>query len=140
MGGYRIIPVRYCQVNISLAKPDSPHHQAVLSALFTQPPRQVRGFLYDHDAQIPEHASLSGIVEERLAAIFRLHGSVDVAPPLLMPVMQPEEESSRATFLDRHGDVVTLPNNLLVPFARLAARGNIRRIKRHHIADVYRPK
>jgi translation initiation factor 2-alpha kinase 4 len=101
----------------------------------------VRGFLYDIEAQLPDHASvLNGIVEERLAAIFRLHGAVDVEPPLLMPVMQPEDDSNQATFLDRHGDIVSLPNNLLVPFARLAARGNTKRIKRYHISDVYRPK
>ena len=61
-------------------------------------------------------------------------------PPLLMPIMDPEEEKSQATFIDRHGDIVALPNNILVPFARLAARQNIRRIKRYHITNVYRPK
>jgi translation initiation factor 2-alpha kinase 4 len=125
---------------LSSAKPDSPHHQAVLSSLFNQPPSQVRGFLYDLDAETPEHASLNDIVQGRLAAIFRLHGALDVEPPLLMPVLNIEDETSQATFLDRHGDVVTLSNNILVPFARLAARGNIKRIKRYHITNVYRPK
>jgi translation initiation factor 2-alpha kinase 4 len=62
--------------------------------------------------------------------------------PLLMPVLDPEEEKSHgdSSYFDRHGDVVTLPNNILVPFARLAARGNIKRIKRFHIANVFRPK
>jgi translation initiation factor 2-alpha kinase 4 len=111
----------------------------VLSSLFNQPPRQVRGFLYDLEADFQEHASLNDIVQDGLAAIFRLHGAVDMEPPLLMPVMNPEGENSQATFLDRHGDLVTLPNNILVPFARLAARGNIKRIKRYHITNIYRP-
>jgi translation initiation factor 2-alpha kinase 4 len=122
------------------AKPDSPHHQAVLSSLFSQPPRPSRGFIYDLEADMPEHAALNDNVQERLASIFRLHGAVDMEPPLLMPVMEPDDESHQATFIDRHGDIVTLPNNILVPFARLAARGNLKRIKRYHITNIYRPK
>jgi len=111
----------------------------VLSALFNQPPRPTRGFLYDLEAELPEHAHLNSIVQERLAAIFRLRGAVYMEPPLLMPAMHPEEEKNQATFLDRHGDVVTLPNNALVPFARLAARANLKRFKRYHLTNVYRP-
>jgi translation initiation factor 2-alpha kinase 4 len=67
--------------------------------------------LYDLEAELPEHASLNGIVQERLVKIFRLHGAVEMEPPLLMPVMLVEEEQTQATFLDRHGDVATLLNN-----------------------------
>jgi hypothetical protein len=123
-----------------IAKPDSPHHQMVLSTLFSQPPRPTRGYLYDLEAELPEYAHLSGIVQERLTAIFRLHGAVDMEPPLLMSIMQMDEEKNQVVLLDRHGDVVTLPNNALSPFARLAARANIRRIKRYHLTNVYRPK
>lgn len=122
------------------AKADSPHHQAVLSSLFSQPPRPGRGFIYDLEADLPEHAALNGIVQERLSAIFRLHGAVDMEPPLLMPVVDSEDEKHQATFIDRQGNVVTLPDNILFPFARLAARGNIKRIKRFHITDVFRPR
>ncbi|PFH46932.1 hypothetical protein AMATHDRAFT_7250 [Amanita thiersii Skay4041] len=122
-----------------IAKPDSPHLQTVLSSLFSQPPKPTRGFLYDYEADVPEHATLNDIVIERLSAIFRLHGAIDMEPPLLMPVSDPEDIKNHATFIDRHGDVVMLPNSVLVPFARLAARASTKRIKRFHIADVYRP-
>lgn len=95
--------------------------------------------MYDAEAELPEHASLNDIVQDRVASIFRLHGAVDMEPSLLMPIMN-ETEQNQAVFLDRHGDVVMLPSNALVPFARLAARGNIKRIKRYHIADIYRPR
>jgi eukaryotic translation initiation factor 2-alpha kinase 4 len=108
--------------------------------LFSQPARPGRGFIYDLEADPPEHAALNGIVQERLASIFRLHGAVDMEPPLLMPLMNVEDEKQQATFIDRQGDIVTLPDNILVPFARLAARGNIKRIKRFHITDVFRPR
>jgi eukaryotic translation initiation factor 2-alpha kinase 4 len=122
------------------AKADSPHRQAVLSSLFSQPPRPSRGFIYNLEADHPEHAALNGIVQERLSGIFRLHGAVDMEPPLLMPVMDLEDEKRQATFIDRQGDVVMLPDNILVPFARFAARGNIKRIKRYHITNIFRPK
>ncbi|KAH7923751.1 Serine/threonine-protein kinase [Leucogyrophana mollusca] len=122
-----------------MAKPDSPHLQGVLSALFSQPGNQVRSYLYDSEADLPEHAYLNDIVQDRIAAIFQLHGAVDMEPPLLIPSSNPDENSNQAMFVDRHGDIVTLPNNALVPFARLAARSNLKRIKRYHITNIYRP-
>ncbi|KAF8655998.1 hypothetical protein AX16_002818 [Volvariella volvacea WC 439] len=121
-----------------MAKPDSPHHQAVLSALFTQTPRISRNFLYDADPEGPEN-TLNGVVIEQLAGIFRLHGALDMEPPLLMPVMDPDDEKTHATMIDKQGDIVTLPNSLLPPFARLAARRTQRRIKRYHITNIYLP-
>ncbi|KAI0954220.1 hypothetical protein AcV7_007513 [Taiwanofungus camphoratus] len=122
-----------------MSKPDSPHLQAVLSTLFNQSSKPARRVLYDLTAGLPEHAALNGIVIDRLVEIFRIHGAVDMEPPLLMPTTNPDEDRNRALFLDRHGEVVTLPNNALVPFARLAARDDIRRIKRYHIGDTYHP-
>ncbi|KAG2338792.1 hypothetical protein BDR05DRAFT_984599 [Suillus weaverae] len=122
-----------------MTKPDSPYHQGVLSALFNQPVNQARSYLYDIEAEIPEHAYLNDIVEDRITAIFRLHGAVDMEPPLLLPSCNPEESQNHATLIDRHGEKVCLPNNALVPFARLAARAGLRRIKRFHIANIYRP-
>lgn len=60
--------------------------------------------------------------------------------PLLVPVINADEADSQATFLDRHGDVLTLPDNALVPFGRSAARATLRRIKRFRISDIYRLK
>ncbi|KAI0066910.1 Serine/threonine-protein kinase [Artomyces pyxidatus] len=122
-----------------MTKPDSPHHQAVLAALFNQTSKGARGLLYDSEVEHPEHASLNGVVRDTLSAIFRLHGAVEMEPPLLMPATDVEDETSRVLMVDRHGEVVSLPNNGLVPFARLAARTNLRRIKRFYIGDTYRP-
>ncbi|KAI0653862.1 Serine/threonine-protein kinase [Cubamyces menziesii] len=122
-----------------IAKPDSPHLQAVLSTLFSQPAKPVRTYLYDADAEPPEHSALNTLVIERLQQIFHLHGAVDIEPPLLMPVTSSKDDRNRALFLDRHGEVVTLPNNALAPFARAAARADLKRIKRYHISDVYYP-
>ncbi|KAF9218926.1 Serine/threonine-protein kinase [Gyrodon lividus] len=122
-----------------MSKPNSPYHQSVLSALFNQPASQYRSYLYDLEAEAPDHAQLNNIVEDRISAIFRLHGALDMEPALLVPSTNPEESQSQATFIDRHGGIVSLPNNALVPFARLAARNAAKRIKRFHIMNIYRP-
>ncbi|KAJ4467220.1 kinase-like domain-containing protein [Lentinula aciculospora] len=121
-----------------MAKPDSPYLQTVLSALFSNAPKPVRGFLYDQEAELPEYASLNGVVQDRLGTLFRLHGAVDMEPPLLTPVTN-SDDKTQAAFVDRHGEVVALPNNLIVPFARLAAREKVQRIKRYHLSSIYRP-
>ena len=121
-------------------KTDSPYHQAVLSSLFAQRSKGVRGLLYDHEVDHGEHSSLTGIVRDALAAIFRLHGAIEMEPPLLMPLLDSDDDSNRAILLDRHGEVVSLPNNGVWSYARLAARTNLRRIKRFHIGDIFRPK
>jgi eukaryotic translation initiation factor 2-alpha kinase 4 len=60
-------------------------------------------------------------------------------PLLLMPAKASEVEDAKiATFLDRQGELVALPKHLLHPFARLAARTGIERIKRFHIGNIYR--
>ncbi|PCH37122.1 Serine/threonine-protein kinase [Wolfiporia cocos MD-104 SS10] len=122
-----------------MTKQDSPHLQAVLTTLFNQQAKPIRALTYDNNAELPEHTALNGKVIDCLVDIFRLHGAVNMEPPLLMPVMNPEEDRNLAVFLDRHGEVVALPNNALLPFARLAARENTRRIKRYYIGDIYRP-
>jgi eukaryotic translation initiation factor 2-alpha kinase 4 len=58
----------------------------------------------------------------------------------MMPATDGDDDATRVLFVDRHGEVVGLPNNALVPFARVAARNNLKRIKRFHIGDIYRPK
>lgn len=57
-----------------------------------------------------------------------------------MPATDNNEDTTRVLFVDRHGEVVGLPNNALIPFARVAARNNLKRIKRFYIGDTYRPK
>lgn len=110
----------------------------MLTALFSQLPKRSRAFLYDAEATNQEHKTLNNVVVERLASIFQLHGAFDDEPPLLFPAMNPEEEKNHAMFIDTHGDIVILPSNILLPFARLAGRSGYRRIKRYHICNVFK--
>ncbi|KAF7297638.1 hypothetical protein MKEN_01386800 [Mycena kentingensis (nom. inval.)] len=121
-----------------MVKPDSPHYQAVLASLFAQTQPLSRRFLYDVETDPPEHAALNDVVQERLSYIFGLHGAFDMEPSLLIPVVSASDGKKDATFVDRYGEIVALPSTLLLPFARLAARGNVSRTKRYHITNVYR--
>lgn len=131
---------KQAELIVDIAKSDSPHYQAVLASLFKQPPRASRSFLYDHEVDLPEHASLQGIVQDKLRAIFHLRGAVDMEPLLLMPATNTSDEDERPRFIDRHGDLVVLPDNGIVPFARLAARREVNRIKRYHIGQAWKAK
>ena len=57
-------------------------------------------------------------------------------PPLLVPSTNLENKP-QATFINRHGDVVYLPNQALIPFVRLAARNGVKHIKCFHIMNTY---
>jgi translation initiation factor 2-alpha kinase 4 len=111
-----------------------------MNALFEQRATGVRAVLYDNDVDHAEYMSLNGIVRDTLASMLRLHGAIEMEPPLLMPLIDGEDEANRAVFLDRQGEIVALPNNALFPFARMAARTQLQRIKRFYIGEIYRPK
>lgn len=85
-------------------------------------------FIYNLEA---EYASLNKMVQDYLAAIFHLHSTVNMELLLLMPITDPEEVKNQAMLIDRYGNIVALPYNILVAFARLAAQESIRRIKRY---------
>ena len=50
-----------------------------------------------------QYAVLNDVVTDLLSKIFHLHSAVGSEPPLLMPVIDMEEERSRAAFIDPHG-------------------------------------
>ena len=120
-----------------LAKPGTPQYQTVLDVLFGQTPRPSLRFLYD--SSMLDHTSLRTVVVDHLIELFRLQGALDVEIPLFLPLMKGHiPEQRQVHVIDRHGDVLTLPVNSLVPFARLAARTGVTRIKRYHITDTYK--
>jgi translation initiation factor 2-alpha kinase 4 len=139
MGEHERFSPSWAIFDIHVAQPDSPYFQSVMQSVFNQPVRPTRGFLYDMHEDGADHASLNGVVRDKLAEIFRLHGAVDMEPSLLIPVTSTDDED-KVMLLDKHGDPVVLPDNGILPLARLAARKAVTRIKRYHISDVYKPK
>jgi histidyl-tRNA synthetase len=81
-------------------------------------------------------------ISSQLRAVFQTHGAMPLAPPLLFPRAArrapPGQDSSEAVvngakqagatdLLDADGVVVTLPTDLLLPFARYGGEQGVRR-------------
>jgi translation initiation factor 2-alpha kinase 4 len=108
-----------------------------LAKLFDQDPIPAKAFAYNMYAEIPDYAALYDTVQEKIAALFHVHGAVSKEPVLLAPdhsaTSNANEEKQAVTLLDRRGDLVTLPRHAATPFARLAAIEGTTRIKRYFI-------
>ncbi|XP_077285683.1 eukaryotic translation initiation factor 2 alpha kinase Gcn2 isoform X2 [Arctopsyche grandis] len=80
-------------------------------------------------------------VKEMVIKVFKLHGGVELTTPLLLPMCHlydPVESSVR--LMTHSGDVVHIPHDLRVPFARYIAWNGITMLKRYSIERVYREK
>lgn len=58
----------------------------------------------------------------------------------LRGVVGKQDQKNYASFIDRMGNLASLPEIWLTRFARLVAKSNVTHIKRQHVADVYRAK
>ncbi|KAF8318404.1 kinase-like protein [Clavulina sp. PMI_390] len=122
-----------------LANPESGRYNVLLDKLFTQPVDPVKVFSYDAAGGLREYAPSIPVVREAIVGVFHLHGAVEDQPPLLTPLreLQAENKNAAPAFLDRQGDLVALPSNVMVPLARSAALGKMERIKRFYTGNVY---
>ncbi|KAG8705429.1 hypothetical protein FRC08_001676 [Ceratobasidium sp. 394] len=125
-----------------IVDPKRPHYEALLAKLFDQDPIPAKAFIYNMNAEIPDYAALYDTVQEKIAALFHVHGAVVKEPVLLAPnhgaPNDANEDRQTVTLLDRRGDLVTLPRHAATPFARLAAIEGTTRIKRYYIGNAYR--
>ncbi|KAG2093756.1 uncharacterized protein F5147DRAFT_779275 [Suillus discolor] len=108
-------------------------------------PRVISALLHHDPAERPTALELSQssplpprVEDEYFKGALRM--MIDMEPPLLPPLSNPEESQNHATLIDRHEEMVCkLPNNALVLLAQLAPRAGLRRFKRFHITNIYRP-
>ncbi|WFD42847.1 non-specific serine/threonine protein kinase [Malassezia psittaci] len=122
------------------AQPASTHRHQLIASLFAKADiDELRDFTFDTGAQSDEDDVLVGVVCQHVRSVFQKRGAVPVHPPLLVP---PNDiyagESDVVKLLDKTGNLVLLPHDLTVPFARVCARSGHSRMKRFDIADVYR--
>lgn len=122
------------------ANPTSVHRHELIHALFSRPQTDaLRDYTFDTGAQGEEDDVLVGVVCSFLRKLFKCRGAVPVHPPLLFPPSDVYGEDSHVVrLLNKTGNVVYLPFDLTVPFARICARSGHIRFKRFDIADVYR--
>ncbi|KZT51783.1 kinase-like protein [Calocera cornea HHB12733] len=120
-----------------LVDKNGPHHQSLLTKLFSQPQDQIRPFVYDR-AEQPSYTFLQTVVEDYVKGIFHRHGAISMDPPLLLPVGPNDvDERTAVIYLDRQGNLVSLPSDGFLPFARLVVRRNITRIKQYSFGQNF---
>jgi len=91
----------------------------------------------DKDMVIRQH------IFETLTKIFKKHGAITIDTPVfeLKEILQGKYgEDSKLIYdlKDQGGELCSLRYDLTVPFARFVAMNNLDKIKRYHIAKVYR--
>ncbi|SGZ41072.1 probable Histidine--tRNA ligase, mitochondrial [Hanseniaspora guilliermondii] len=91
----------------------------------------------DKDMVIRQH------IFETLTNIFKKHGAITIDTPVfeLKEILQGKYgEDSKLIYdlKDQGGELCSLRYDLTVPFARFVAMNNLDKIKRYHIAKVYR--
>ncbi|CAZ82886.1 unnamed protein product [Tuber melanosporum] len=123
----------------SISNPGTPHHQQVMSALFSQSTKEYKDHTYDPGKSILSRHDiiLQGTVRERLIEIFRHHGAVETTRPLLLPRSKLYNRDV-AQLLDQSGTVVQLPYDLTLPHARSLARQETLSPKTFTFGTVYR--
>lgn len=119
--------------------PASVHRHQLIRSLFARAKADdVRDFTFDTGSQSEDDDVLTGVVSQHLRSVFSKRGAVPVRPPLLLPLNEVSSEARAVRLLDASGNVVLLPSDLTIAFARVCARSGHLRMKRFDIADVYR--
>ena len=126
---------------------NSPHYRKIMAAFFAQKPDdQVKDHAWEDAAgasasSITNHNGLlQSLVKERLAAVFRRHGAVDIERQLLLPWSNLYAGSNAVKLFDPSGTLVQLPFDLTLPFVRSIARATPMFEKSFAIGNVYRVK
>lgn len=125
----------------------SVYHLQLLDAMFApRPPadEEVRDVTFDAGSE--REGGLvnprESVVVDFLRTVFLRHGAVELVPPLLMPprggLYSAKDGGNPVQLLDGTGQVVNLPRDHLIPFARTIARSENHRLKRYCIGPVYR--
>lgn len=100
------------------------------------PSRSITNSLLLSDQCLHEYVKLSVI------KVFRRHGGVNLATPLLMPKSDQlyNFTASSVKLMTHSGSIVCIPHDLRSPFARYVVWNNVSHFRRYAIKRVYREK
>ncbi|KAJ1975050.1 eukaryotic translation initiation factor 2-alpha kinase, partial [Dimargaris verticillata] len=127
----------------TIANPNTPYYNKLMSALFDQFPDRPKDFTYDFNSGVADLEHTNSVYYDRvhdyLTRVFRRHGAVEVCTPLMMPKMDVYDQFQRPVCLmDPTGTLVQLPYDLTLPFARYVARNKINELKRFSFDKVFK--
>ncbi|KAK6437572.1 eukaryotic translation initiation factor 2-alpha kinase [Oleoguttula sp. CCFEE 5521] len=121
----------------SLGDARSPYHQKMMSALFSHDEasnKRVKALAWDAKQQITtekaDHLRARAVAEGTLEAIFRRHDAEKVRRESLFPRSSYHDDLRVVQLLDASGNLVQMPYDLTLPFARQLAASDcpIRRV------------
>ncbi|KAI9721487.1 MAG: hypothetical protein M1812_002249 [Candelaria pacifica] len=128
------------QALLGLSDADSPYHHKMMSALFSQPVKQVKDYTWEMGSTNNYGAKdllLQTAVKDKLITIFRRHGAVETQRPLLFP-RSTYYTANVVQMLDSSGVLVQLPYDLTMPHARAVAKQAPSSPKTFAFGNVYR--
>lgn len=113
-----------------LSDPSSPFHNQLMSALFARDNismQRAKGLAWDDEvSKAPDRAirvRIRGIVRASLEAIFRKHGAEEVRRQFVFPLDGQYYDPSKVfKMFDQAGNLLQLPFDLVLPYARQLAR------------------
>ncbi|KAK0164782.1 hypothetical protein PV328_003359 [Microctonus aethiopoides] len=134
----------------TLADSQNKAYKYMMSRFFAQEVTPAEDITYDMKLSSSDVTSSSSVsdqclyeyVKSSLVKIFRRHGGVTCAVPLLMPKLEQLYDCTAPTvkLLTQSGNVVYIPHDLRAPFARYVVYNNIPHLRRYAIKRVYREK
>ncbi|XP_015584813.1 eIF-2-alpha kinase GCN2 [Cephus cinctus] len=137
-------------VRHTLSNSQSKAYKYLVACCFAQEVTAAEDITYDMNlpsrgianSLVPKTQFLHENVKAKVVEVFRRHGGVYLATPLLMPKSGKfyNLTDSCAKLMTRTGSIVSIPHDLRAPFARYVAWNNILHIRRYAIERVYREK
>ncbi|KAK9685767.1 hypothetical protein QE152_g37698 [Popillia japonica] len=131
-------------VRHTLSNPHLKAYKYLVASCFNQPISYAQDIIYDRDPSIPnayKHLKVYDFVRKSIIKIFKLHGGQNLPTPLLMPKSKfYENVDSYVRLMTHSGNIVSIPHDLRVPFARYLAWNGITLLRRFSIERVFREK
>ncbi|KAJ2597808.1 eukaryotic translation initiation factor 2-alpha kinase [Coemansia sp. RSA 1722] len=120
----------------TIANPSQPYFGRLMDSLFARTPDTHIDATFDYRANDVQTEQLNAVfldrVRELMTRVFRVHAAVELSTPALTPRTALLDTYQRpALYMDARGNVVQLPYDHAVPFARYVARTRMAEIKRY---------
>ncbi|KAG1140239.1 hypothetical protein G6F37_009236 [Rhizopus arrhizus] len=130
----------------TIANPNTPYYDKLMSAMFLQSPDRLKDFTYDYQTNMeapfdPYSHIFFDRIRDHMAKVFKRHGAIEVSSPLLVPKNDLYEWNWKnpVYMMDSRGSLNQLPYDQTVPFARFIARQKgFPELKRFTFDRVYR--
>ncbi|XP_058833033.1 eIF-2-alpha kinase GCN2-like [Topomyia yanbarensis] len=121
-----------------LSNSQSRHYKHLIARCFAQESDTIGELSYHLDmVPIIPHFDF---LKSKIVELFRKHGAIEVVTPLLTPYTKSTARNNSVKLMTHSGSIVSLPDDLRIPFMRHVALNGIKFIRRYSIGRVYREK